>query len=394
MSEKKTITGPLKGIRILDLTRLLPGPLATQMLVDMGAEVIKIEDPKAPDYTRFMPPHHHGVGLSYLALNRSKKSLSLNLSSPEGKQIFADLLRSADVVMESFRPGVLDKMGLGYEAARAIKEDIIYVSVTGYGQSGPYAKNAGHDINYLGYAGVLGISGTKEEPVKSGVQIADIAGGSYPAVIGCLSALLARNTTGKGQQVDVAMVDCALPLMSFYMSEALNAGKYYQREEHVLAGAVPNYNIYPCKDGNWIALGTLEPKFWMGFCALVNKPEWNSRMMDPGLKAELKAFFKTKDRDEWVKLAADADICLTPILNIEELEDEPHFRSRDMFVEHEHPVYGKVKGINQPVKFSDTPANQGWAPPLSGEDNEGILSDLGYTDEQIDTLIGKGILFK
>jgi alpha-methylacyl-CoA racemase len=391
---RKPQQGPLKGIRVLDLTRLLPGPLATQMLADMGAEVIKIEDPKAPDYARFMPPQHGPLGVSYLALNRSKKSLCINLSSSEGKQIFHQLLETADIVVESFRPGVLAKMGLDYELAKKIKHDIIYVSVTGYGQTGPYKSKAGHDINYLGYAGVLGISGSKEAPSKSGVQIADIAGGSYPAVIGCLSALLARNSTGEGQHVDVAMVDCALPFMSFYMAEALNTGKVYQREEHPLAGAVPNYNIYPCKDGKWIALGSLEPKFWMGFCNLVGKPEWASRIMDPALKSELTVFFQTKDRDEWISLCAGADICLTPILNIDELENEPHHRERDMFIEMEHPVYGKLKGINQPIKFSNTPSQVAWAPPLAGEDNSGILEELGYSAHDILQLEKAGILSK
>lgn len=392
MSSRKPVSGPLTGIKILDLTRLLPGPLATQMLADMGAEVIKIEDPKAPDYTKFMPPHYHDVGISYLALNRSKKSLNINLSHPEGKQIFFELVKSADIVVESFRPGVLAKMGIDYESAKAVKEDIIYVSVTGYGQTGPYKSKAGHDINYLGFAGVLGISGSKDAPSKSGVQIADVAGGSYPTVIGCLSALLARNTTGKGQLVDVAMVDCSLPFMSFYMGEALNTGKVYHREEHPLAGAVPNYNIYPCKDGKWVALGSLEPKFWMGFCALVGKLEWGARMMDPTLKDDLKEFFQTKDRDEWVQMAAAADICLTPILNIDELENEPHHQDRNNFITMEHPVYGAFKGINQPIKFSATPAVPSWAPPLTGEDNEGILQDLGYDEEKIEALKKGGVV--
>lgn len=389
---RKPSSGPLQGVKILDLTRLLPGPLATQMLGDMGAEIIKIEDPKAPDYARFMPPHYGPLGVNYLALNRSKKSLCLNLSSSEGREIFLKLLATADIIFESFRPGVMQKMGLDYESLKQIKPDIIYVSVTGYGQTGPYAKKAGHDINYLGYAGVLGISGHKDAPVKSGVQIADIAGGSYPAVIGCLAALQARHTTGQGQHVDVAMVDCALPFMSFYMGEALNTGKCYQREEHPLAGAVPNYNIYPCKDGKWVALGSLEPKFWMGFCTLAGKPEWGGRIMDSNLKSEVTALFQTKDRSEWLQLAAVADICLTPILDIDELEQEPHHVARNMFVEMEHAAYGKLKGINQPIKFSETPAEPAWAPPLAGEDNAAILQELGYDEASISDLLQKGVL--
>ncbi len=387
-------TGPLKGIRILDLTRLLPGPLASQMLADMGADVIKIEDPKAPDYSRFMAPHYNGVGMTYLALNRSKKSMALNLSSEEGKKIFWELLKTSDIVLDSFRPGVLEKIGIDYETAKTHKSDIIYVAVTGYGHGNHLSKKAGHDINYLGHAGVLATNGSREKIVQTGVQIADIAGGSYPTVIACLSALLSRNTTGKGQFVDVAMVDCSLPFMSFYMSEVLNTKKSYQRQEHVLSGALSNYNIYSCKDGKWIALGTLEPKFWMGFCALINKPEWANRMFDAQMKDELEKLFKTKNRDEWAALGKTADVCLTAILEMDELETDEYLQERNMFVEHNHPVYGQYKGIAQPIKFSDSEPFQGWAPPMLGEDNENILQELGYTEDEVSELLSSGAVIK
>jgi crotonobetainyl-CoA:carnitine CoA-transferase CaiB-like acyl-CoA transferase len=394
MDLRKPLQGPLQGIRIIDLTRLLPGPLATQMLGDMGAEVIKVEDPKAPDYARFMPPHIGPLGTNYLALNRSKKSLCLDLKSAEGLDLFKKLIATADIVVESFRPGVLKKMGIDYESMTTVKKDIIYVSVTGYGQDGPYSHLAGHDINYLGYSGILGVSGSPEAPSKPGVQIADIAGGSYPTVIACLSALFSRMRTGEGQNVDVAMVDCTMPFLSFYMAEALNLDKYYKRAEHPLAGSLGNYNIYRCKDDKWIALGTLEPKFWMTFCVIVGKNEWGSRIFEPSLKEDLKNLFMEKTRDEWIALAKGHDICLTPILDLNELESEPYHQARNNFVTTEHPVYGKLKGINQPIKFQGTPTQPAWAPPLPGEDNEAIAQSLGYSKEEIAEFISKNILNK
>lgn len=370
------IPGPLNGIRILDLSRLLPGPLATQMLADMGAEVIKIEDPKAPDYARFMPPQINGVGVPYLAVNRNKKSITLDFASEEGKAKFFALAKTADIVVDSFRPGVLKKLGIDYDTVKQHNPAIIYVAVTGYGQTGPYKDKAGHDINYLGYSGVLGITGKPDEVVKPGVQIADIAGGSYPAVIACLAAVWHKQRTGEGQFVDVAMVDGVMPLMSFYMMEALNQGKFYKRQEHPLAGSLVNYNIYECRDKKWVALGSLEPKFWMGFCAMVNRPDWSGKLFDDDVKAELKALFLSKDRDEWIQQATGLDICLTPIRDIGELESEPHHIERHNFVEVADKQGKTIKMVNQPIKFSAFPQAAFTAPPDMGQDNETILGNL------------------
>jgi alpha-methylacyl-CoA racemase len=364
------LTGPLKGIKILDLTRLLPGPLGTQMMAEMGADVIKIEDKNSPDYARFMPPHLGDNGLVYLNVNRTKRSISLDLKSVEGKEKFFELLKTADIVIEGFRPKIIDKMGLGYDEAIKYKKDIIYVSVTGYGQDGPYMNKAGHDLNYIGYAGILGTNGYKDRPSMSGVQIADIAGGTYPLIVGCLAALWARTTNGLGQKVDISMTDCVLPLSSVILGEGMNQNTYYSRAQHPLSGGIPNYNIYQCKDKKWLALGTLEPKFWMGFCALINKQDWAMQMMDPKMFEELTNLFLTKDRDEWIEQAKDADICLSPIYEQNEVEHDPQLCHRNMFIETHHPKYGKLRGIAQPFKFSATPCNTVWASPLLGEDND------------------------
>lgn len=380
MTGRKPQQGPLQGIRILDLSRLLPGPLATQMMADLGADVIKIEDPKAPDYTRFYPPQKGSLSITYLSLNRSKRSITLDLKSEEGRKKFFQLVKTADIVIDSFRPGVLEKMGIDYEAAKQHNEKIIYVAITGYGYNGPYKLKAGHDLNYIGFAGILGLTGDEEKPVIPACQTADVAGGSYPAIVACLSALWARERTGKGQFVDVAMTDCVMPLLSMQFGEMLNAGVKPKRGEPILSGGMANYNVYKCKDGKWIALGSLEPKFWQGVCVMLGKPDWVPRMMPlpemvVELKKDLQDIFITKTRDEWVAEAASHDICLSPILELEEAANDPHLIERDMFFEVEHTDYGKIKGINQPFKFSETPAKPSWGAPLMGEDNA-MLEEL------------------
>ena len=235
-------------------------------------------------------------------------------------------------------------------------------------------------MNYLGYSGILGLTGDKEKPIVPACQIADVAGGSYPAVVACLSALWARERTGKGQFVDVAMTDCVMPLLSMQFGESLNTNVRHKRGEPMLSGGIANYHLYKCKDEKWIALGSLEPKFWQGVCVLIGKPDWGPRMMPipeevEKLKKDLQDIFLTKTRDEWVSAAEPLDVCLTPILELDEVEKDIHLNQRDMFFEVEHADYGKVKGINQPFKFSETPAKPSWGAPLMGEDNE-LLNDL------------------
>ena len=375
MSNRKPKQGPLQGIKILDLSRLLPGPLATQMMADLGAEVIKIEDIKAPDYNRFFPPMKGSQSLNYISVNRSKLSITLDLKSEEGLQKFFALVKTADIVVDSFRPGILKKMGIDYEAAKIHNEKIIYVAITGYGYTGEYQNKAGHDLNYIGYSGILGLTGVADKPVIPACQTADIAGGSYPTVVACLSALWARERTGKGQFVDVAMTDCVMPLLSMQFGEVLNTQTKLKRGEPMLSGGMANYNVYKCKDEKWIALGSLEPKFWQGVCVMLNKPDWVPRMMPmPEMVAELKKdlqeIFITKTREEWINEATTHDICLSPVLEMDEVQHDKHLQERKMFFEVEHSDYGKVIGINQTFKFSETPAKPSWAAPLMGEDNE------------------------
>ncbi len=396
--QRKQAAGPLKGIRLLDLTRLYPGPLGTMMLADMGAEVIKIEDMNAPDYMRFYPPYIASESAGFLAVNRSKRSIALNLKHKKGVDIFLSLLPTADIVVEQFRPGVMDEIGLGYETARRVKKNIIYVSLTGYGQNGPYTADAGHDINYIGYSGILATTGSKKTgPAIPGPQIADVAGGAYMTIIACLSALWAREKTGKGQKVDVSMLDAILPLMTLQMAHYHAAGLAPAPGEAVLTGGLACYGVYKCADGKYIALGILEEKFWKSFCELMGRPEWSGLQFVIGeeaekLQAEIAALFQTRSRDEWISAANNCDTCLTPVLEIGEVEKDAHVQARNMIIEQTHPVCGKIQGIGVPLKFSETPAEPSWPAPVLGKDTAAIMKEIGYKQKEIKALSEKGVI--
>mgnify|MGYP002777673502 CR=1 FL=1 len=383
MPDRKPATGPLVGLRILDLTRLLPGPLGTMLMADMGAEVIKVENPSSPDYVRSFPPYLNGESANYLSFNRSKKSVLLDYTTPEGRETFLQLVQTADVVVEQFRPGFLDRLGIGYEAAKAAKTDIIYVSVTGYGQTGPYAHLAGHDLNYMGIAGVLGLTGEAGgPPVIPGVQMADIAGGSYMTVVATLAAVYARQQTGQGQHVDVSMTDAVMPLLS--VSYALFSGmrQAIPRGMLPLSGGLANYNVYPCQDGNYLAVGTLEPKFWQRFCEVIDRPDWLPLML-PGepdrilqARQTVEELFLTEPLAHWVALGLQHDLPLTPVYDLPDLENDPHLQARQMIITQEHPKAGPFKSIGVPLKFSVTPARPAWPAPLLGEDTEAVLREI------------------
>lgn len=352
------------------------------LMADMGAEVIKIENPNQPDYVRNFPPYQHGVSMNYLAFNRSKLSVSLDFTSETGKETFLELVKTADVVIEQFRPQFLDKLGIGYEAAKEVNEQIIYVSITGYGQTGPYANLAGHDLNYSAVAGVLGVTGTSEKPMMSGVQIADITGGSYMTVIATLSAIYARIKTGKGQQVDVSMTDSIMPLLSPLLMQSQVASPFglaSERGTYPLSGGLPNYGIYQTFDNKFIALGTLEPKFWQKFCNLVEKSSWiafllpqNEQQLE-SYKQEIAELIATQSLEYWVNFGTKNDLLITAVNDLDDILHDPHLKARNMILDENHHTAGAFKSIGIPLKFSETPANPSWTAPDLGEDTEAIL---------------------
>lgn len=390
--------GPLSGVQILDFTRLLPGPMATMFLADMGADVIKIEDPDNPDYIRSFEPQVDGISMLYLSLNRSKRSLALNYLSAEGKQVILDLVKNADVLIEQFRPGVMAQMGFGYEALKQINPRLIYVSITGYGQQSSMAMAAGHDMNYIAIAGALGITGLQGgAPVVPGFQLADIAGGSYMAMNAITTALYQREKTGKGEWVDVSMTDAALPLSALQFAYHQGTKQHIPRGEYELSGGLANYNVYQCADGKYVALGSLEPKFWNRFCAKAGRPDWQGQFVKKGeelkkLKQEVEAFFMAKPRTEWLEFFKDEDICLTKINDLHDLEHDPYLNERGMFVQNEHTAVGKYKTINQPLKFKETTFDNNWNAPELGSDSAFVLKELNYTPQQIDDLQRKGVI--
>ena len=288
------------------------------------------------------------------------------------------------MVVEQFRPNYLAKIGLGYEEAKKINPKIIYVSVTGYGQTGPHAQLAGHDLNYSAYAGVLGITGEPNAPPTiPGVQLADIAGGSYMSIIATLSALHSRTQTGVGQHVDVSMTDAVMPLLSVSYAIYSANNQPQNRGTLPLSGGMPNYGVYECQDKKYIALGTLEPKFWSKFCDLKNKPDWKMFMV-PQNSEQLISFknlignlFLEQKQSEWVEFGFENDLLISPVYGLEDLENDPHLKVRQMIIETEHPTAGKLKSIGVPLKFSKTEAKPSWAAPILGEDTEEILRELG-----------------
>ncbi|MFQ6057474.1 MAG: CaiB/BaiF CoA transferase family protein [Anaerolineae bacterium] len=383
--------GPLEGITVLDLSRLLPGPFCSLLLADLGAQVIKVEDPAGGDYLRWMEPFINGESAPFLALNRNKKSLALNLKSERGREIFLRLAEKADVVLEGFRPGTVERLGAGYETVRAVNPSIVYCSLTGYGQDGPYRQRAGHDVNYLALAGVLGLTGPKDgPPVIPAVQIADLSGGMY-AALGILAALWARERTGQGQYVDVAMLDGVISWLVLLAAQHF-AGFMPGRGDWLLSGGVPCYNVYQTRDGSYMALGALEPKFWAAFCQGVGREDLIPRQFDAQATAEMQAIFRGRTREAWVAFAQEVDCCLEPVLGLDEVFAHPQVAQREMRVQVEHPRLGRMAQLGLPLKFSATPGSIRSPAPRLGEHTAEILESLGYEQGEIQALREAGVV--
>src|SRR2546421_10815460 len=317
---------PLEGLTVLDLTRLLPGGFCSLLLADFGADVIKVEDTGMGDYVRWSPPYYEGAeettrGALFLALNRGKRSIRIDLKNERGKEVLLKLARDADVLLESFRPGVLDRLGVGYEKLRGVNPRLIYCAITGYGQDGPNRDRPGHDMNYLGLNGLLGLTGDADgPPVQAAGQIADLGGGALTAALGIMVALRERERSGEGQLVDASMFDGSLSWLAMVAAEALASGRPAHRGELQLAGSLTCYRPYRCADG-YVTLGALEPKFWTAFCQGVGREDLIEHQFDPPGSDAHRAVcevFASRTREQWAAFAAEHDCCLEPVLDLEE----------------------------------------------------------------------------
>jgi crotonobetainyl-CoA:carnitine CoA-transferase CaiB-like acyl-CoA transferase len=396
------MTLPLEGIRILDLTRLLPGGFCSLLLADFGADVIKVEDTGAGDYVRWAPPYYEGAdetarGAAFLALNRNKRSIRINLKDDAGKQVLLRLVRDADVVLESFRPGVLDRLGVGYERMREVNPGVVYCAITGYGQDGSHRDRSGHDMNYLGLVGLLGLTGEEDgPPVQSAGQVADIGGGALMAAFGVLAALRERDRSGTGQLVDVSMADGSLSWLAMVAARYFAEGVVPRRGDLELAGALICYRPYRCADG-WVTLGSLEPKFWQAWCRGVGREDLIERQFErpgSGAHAEVETIFRQRTREQWQAFASEHDCCLEPVLELDEALESDLVREREMVVEIEQPGAARpVRLVAPPVKLSSTPADPGRLPgPALGEHTREVLAAAGYTDDEIAQLESAGAI--
>ncbi|GHO93203.1 CoA transferase [Reticulibacter mediterranei] len=390
---------PLHGIRILDLSRLLPGAYASQMLADFGADVIKVEEPGSGDYARAMPPHGPGgMSLYFLATNRNKRSVTLNLKVPQGREIFLRMVRQADVVLESFRPGVMQRLELDYEHLKEINPSLVYCAISGYGQDGPYQQRAGHDLNYAGYAGLLHYNrGQHGEPAMPATQLGDLAGGSFMAVIGILTALVGRAQAGEGRMIDAAMTEGVLSLLPLLSTFYLNTGKAPQPGRSSLDGGLPCYNIYETQDGKHVTLAALEPKFWHTFCTRIGHLELLPfhTPVGPGEREQaidlLRTIFKTKTRDEWLAELAEIDACVGPVYSMDEALNDPHAQTRGVTIT--APIADETfRTLPSFPRISGVETEQRYAPPTLGEQSDEILRAVGYTDTEIEQFKKEGFV--
>lgn len=386
---------PLEGIRILDLSRLLPGPYCTMLLADLGAEVIKIETPGLGDYMRLVPPFLEdpatgtSVGAAYLMVNRNKKSVALNFRNKRGKELFLRLVRQVDVVFETFRPGAVDRWGIGYDALRAINPGIVYCSLSGYGRDGPYKDRAGHDLNYIGLTGLLAANGPAGgPPLPPAVQIADLGGGMLAAVA-ILAALLGRNKTGEGRYLDVSLFDAALSWTGTMIGGAFAAHKPVERGKMQLNGGMACYNVYETADGQYLTLGAIEPHFWSAFCKAVGRDDLSGRALELDAVPEVAAIFKTRTLAEWMALFQTTDACVEPVQEFAAVLDNPQVRHRGLITSMDVPGFGPIPAVGSVFVFAQDRASH---PPVLGEHTADVLGNLGLSRDEIAALEQAGVI--
>jgi crotonobetainyl-CoA:carnitine CoA-transferase CaiB-like acyl-CoA transferase len=392
---------PLSDVRVLDLTRLLPGGFCSQLLADFGADVVKVEDTGMGDYVRWAPPYYgeeeqQALGTRsalYLSLNRNKRSIRLDLKSEGGRDALLRLVSECDVVLEGFRPGVLDRLGVGYERMSAQNPALVYCAITGYGQTGPNTGRAGHDMNYLGLIGLLGLTGEAGgRPIQSAGQIADLGGGALMAAFGVMAALHEARRAGRGQVVDVSMADGALSWLAMVAGAYLCDGEVPRRGDGQLTGRFLCYLPYEAADG-YVTMGALEPQFWARFCAGVGRDDLVAKQYErTGSEAwaEVAEVFRSRTRAEWKEFNDEHDAMIEPVLDLDEALDSELVREREMVVEWEQPEIGPVRQLGVPVKLSRTPGTVHAAAPALGEHTEEVLREAGLSTDEIAALLESG----
>jgi crotonobetainyl-CoA:carnitine CoA-transferase CaiB-like acyl-CoA transferase len=393
---------PLEGLQVLDLSRLLPGGYATFLLASLGAHVVKVEEPGSGDYVRWTPPMHGEISSSHLALNRGKRSITLNLKAPGAAEVLERLAETADVLVESFRPGVLDRLGVGWSRLHEVNPRLIWCAITGYGQTGPYRDRAGHDVDYLAYAGVLDLIGVADGPaVIPGVQIADLGGGALPACIGILAAIVAREGTGEGSFVDTSMTDAAFGLATLAGHAAGIGAPAWRRGAGPISGGLACYRVYRCGDGLELAVGALEPKFFARLCDALGVPELAAKQLDPAeqpaLMGALGTIFEKEPREVWLALLEPLEACVAPVRTIAEAMDDPQLQEREMIRTLPLPA-GDVRVVASPIRIGDAPGAPASdvasrvPPPALGADTDAVLASVGYGPDEIVTLRSSGVL--
>lgn len=379
----------LEGVKVLDLTRLLPGPVCTLLLADLGADVIKIEDTAGGDYARYYPPLVDDVGAFFASVNRNKRGMTLNLKHPDGVSLLKELAADADVLVESFRPGVMERLGVGFDALHEVNPRLVYCAITGYGQTGPYRDLAGHDNGYLARTGLLALNGRRGGSVHlPPFQLADIAGGALYAAFGISAALLGRTRTSEGAFLDISMTEGALTFAIPAIASQM-AGEPQRQGDNMLTGAVPCYDVYDTADGRCLAVGSLEPKFWAAFVSTIGRPDLLGSGLSQGdegarVRAEIATVMREKTLSEWSVLFAGVDACVEPVATYDEVLVDAQHVARKMFF-----TLGGVQHVRTPL----TPIDREHRPaPQRGEHTDDVLRDLGKDDRAIASLRTAGVV--
>lgn len=387
----------LKGVTVLDLTRLLPGNFCTLCLADLGAEVVKIEDPVKGDYIRWMPPFFGEESVYHLLVNRSKKSVCLDLKRPNAKEAFFKALENADVLVESFRPGIMEKMGLGYGTLKGLSPGLVYCAITGYGQNGPFRDRAGHDLNYIGFAGLLSTTDRAGRPVIPGIQMADLFGGGLMAAFGVVSALIRRQRTGEGAFLDVSMTDGVAFSQPVALAEPMFESSQEGSTLKVLTGGVVCYNVYETSDNRFVTLGAIEEKFWVSFLEAVGKPEWKPRQFDAAdpsdnssVYGDLCALFRQKPMQQWEAMLSKVDTCFGIVQTHAEVLRHPLFQARGLFGGLSDPQLGVIPQMTSPIKLDGAPFQPKARAPKFGEHTFDVLERFGVDAGTLEELRRSG----